>query len=306
MITRFLAFLPFALGACAHQSPSAPTAAAALSARPPASATWTTGIKIGRATGIAGLEESKTAGFDYVELGVATIARLSDEEFEKAAAEHAKIGLSTPVANGFIPKEIKVVGPAVDHAQQMAYFATALDRMARLGVKIIVFGSGPARQVPDGFPRDKAFDQLVDVAKRLAPEAQKRDITVAVEPLRQQESNIMNTAAEGLKWVEVVNHPHFQLMVDFYHLSVEKEDADILVTAKDHIVHFHFANPTGRVYPKLPDEYDYAKFFTNMRKMGYSGGISVEAGTKDFATEGPMAVAFLRAQIKRHEIVASP
>ena len=53
-----------------------------------------------------------------------------------------------------------------------------------LGLKIIVFGSGGARKVPEGFSQDEAYKQLVEFAKRIAPEAKKRGIVVAVEPLR--------------------------------------------------------------------------------------------------------------------------
>jgi hypothetical protein len=44
----------------------------------------------------------------------------------------------------------------------MAYVAKAFDRVARLGVRIVVFGSGGARRVPEGYPRDDAVRQMVD------------------------------------------------------------------------------------------------------------------------------------------------
>ena len=255
----------------------------------------TADVKIGRCTGVDGLEETKAAGFDYAELGVATIARLSDEQLEAALAKHRAVGLPTPVAHGFLPADVRVTGPEADPDRQLQYVRNAFSRMARFGVKIIVFGSPAARSVPDGFPREQAWKQLVEFGKRIAPEAQSHGIVVSVEPLRKQESNIINTAAEGLKLVQEVAHPNFELMVDFYHLAIEKEDPDILLVARDHIRHFHFANPNDRVFPLDPGEYDYARFFENIRKMGFRGGLSVEAKPKNgFAADGPRTVAFLR------------
>src|SRR5262245_52101680 len=130
--------------ACAHSAPPAPPAAppappaALAAATPPASARWTTSMKVGRCVGLNKIDETKAAGYDYIELAVQPIAKLSDEEFAKALAEHDKAGIATPVANGFLPPDLKVTGPAVDPAQQMAYVTKAFDRMARLGVKIIV------------------------------------------------------------------------------------------------------------------------------------------------------------------------
>jgi D-psicose/D-tagatose/L-ribulose 3-epimerase len=188
-----------------------------------------------------------------------------------------------------------VVGPEIDKKKEMEYVGKAFDRAQKLGLKTIVFGSGESRKMPDGFSKDEAFKQLVDFAKRIAPEAKKRGIVVAVEPLQTGETNTINTAAEGLKWVKAVGHPNFQLMVDFYHLSLEKEDPAILVTAKNNLKHIHIANPNKRLFPQSADEFDYSAFFANLRKINYQGGISVEGRANDFDTEGPKALAFLRA-----------
>ena len=146
-----------------------------------------------------------------------------------------------------------------------AYVGQAFDRLAQLGVSLVVFGSGGARRVPDGFARDEAFAQLVDFSRRAARLARPRSITIAVEPLRRQETNIINSAAEGLELVEAVGDETFQLMVDFYHLASEHEGPDIIVRAREHLRHIHMANPNGRVFPLAWDEFDYEPFFANLR-----------------------------------------
>lgn len=258
------------------------------------------GMRIGYCGGIGDLEAAKAAGFDYVELPVREIAKLTDADFEKALETHRRIGLPTPVANNFLPADLKITGPPADPARQDAYLEKALGRMARLGVTIVVLGSGDARRVPDGTPMEAAFEQLVEFARRAAAVAQRHGQTIAVEPLRKQETNIIHTAAEGLRWVKAVAHPRFRLMVDFYHLASEGEDPDILLAAREHILHFHMANPKGRVFPLDAAEYDYARFLANIRKGGFRVGISVEAKpATTFAAEAPRAIAFLRAALAR-------
>ena len=158
----------------------------------------------------------------------------------------------------------------------------------------MVVGSGTARQYPEGFSKEEAFRQLIDFFKRLGPEARTRQIVIAIEPLRREESNIINSMAEGLQLVEAVNDPNVQLNLDFYHLESEKEDPAIILKAANHIAHVHMANPIGRVFPLKWEEYNYAPFFENLRKIGYDKEISVEAATKDFPNEAPRAIAFLR------------
>jgi D-psicose/D-tagatose/L-ribulose 3-epimerase len=252
-------------------------------------------VLIGYCVGLKGLESAKAAGFDYVELSVTEVAGLSDPDFAAAVAHVTDVGIPTPNANLFLPSSMHLTGPQpTDPAIEMAYVTKAFARLHQLGVTIVCFGSGGARRVPDGFAKEQAFQQLVEFGKRIAPEARANGITVVIEPLRHEESNIINSAAEGLDLVNAVNDPNFQLLIDFYHLSSEKEDPAIILKAGPHIRHLHMANPTGRVFPLRWDEYDYSGFFANLRKIGYTGRMSIEASSKDMATEGPQTIRLLR------------
>ncbi len=255
---------------------------------PPAST-----VKVGYCIGLKGLEAAKAAGFDYVELSATEIAALSDDEFAAEAQRIKALGIPTPTANLFLPATLKVTGPDVHPDEQMAHVHKALSRLATLGTEIVVFGSGGARRVPDGFPKAQAFAQIVDFSRRAAREARANGITIAIEPLRQQETNIINSAAEGLDLVTAVGDPNFQLMIDFYHLASEHEDPAIVLKAREHIRHLHVANPHGRVFPQAWDEFDYGPFFANLRAIGYSNRISVEASTTDLAGQAPRAIALL-------------
>jgi D-psicose/D-tagatose/L-ribulose 3-epimerase len=258
-----------------------------------------TKVRVGYCTGLKNLEAAKAAGFEYVELSTTEIAALSDADFEAAAARIKAIGIATPAANLFLPGTLKVTGPQIDQEAQMAHVRKAFTRLARLGTEVVVFGSGGARRVPDGFSKEEAFKQLVDFGKRAAREARANGITIAVEPLRKQESNIINSAAEGLDLVNAINDPNFQLMIDFYHLASEQEDPAIVLRAKDHIRHLHVANPTGRVFPQKWEEFDYAPFFANLRAIGYDKRISVEASTTDLAAQSPAAIALLHKAFEK-------
>jgi len=250
-------------------------------------------VQVGYCTSLKNVEAAKAAGFDYIELAVSEIAALSDSEFEQAAAR-IRAGLPVPAMNLFLPATLKVTGPAIDRDQQMAYVQKAFSRLQRLGTTIVIFGSGPARTVPDGFPKEQAFQQLVEFGRRIAPEARARGITIAVEPQRPEETNIINSAAEGLALVTAIDDPNFQLMIDFYHFASVKEDPAIVARAGDHIRHLHTANPDGRVFPRTWDEYNYAPFFAALRQIAYDKRISVEASTKDLPADAPLAIALLR------------
>ena len=208
-----------------------------------------THVQVGYCTSVKNVAAAKAAGFDYIEVGTSEIAAMSDADFEAALTEARRVGLPVSAANLFLPATLKVVGSTIDADQELAYVRKAFDRLRQLGVQTVVFGSGGARRVPDGVPHDDAMGQLVAFGKRIAPEARARGITVAIEPLRREETNIVNSAAEGLALVEAIGNRNFQLMIDFYHLASEHESPSIVGRAADHLRHLHMANPDGRVFP---------------------------------------------------------
>jgi D-psicose/D-tagatose/L-ribulose 3-epimerase len=251
-------------------------------------------VRIGYCGPLKDIDAVKAAGFDYMEVRTSEVAALSDADYENAAAKFKQVGLPVLAANLFIPTNIKVTGPNIDKDRQMEYVRLALDRVSRLGVRLVVFGSGGARQVPEGFSKQEAFQQLVDFGKRIAPEARSRNITIAIEPLRRQESNIINNTTEALAWVNAVNDPNIQLMIDFYHFEVEKEDPSAILKVQDHLRHLHMANPNGRVMPMKWDEYNYDPFFAVLRQIHYDRLISLEVSNANLPVEGPQAIALLR------------
>ncbi len=251
-------------------------------------------VQVGDCTTLADLGRVRSGGFDYAELRTSEIAALTDRDFDDLRRRLAREHLRVPVTYLFIPPEIALTGPAVDDARTFAYVRKALARVARLGTRTVVFGSGRARSFPDGFPKGEAERQLVAFCRRLGVEARRRGITIAIEPQRPEESNLVNSVAEAIDLVDRVHHPNIQIVVDFYHLTEVHEDPAVILRAGRRVRHVHMANPRGRVFPLNADEYGYRGFFDALKAIGYAGTISVEASTSDFAADAPRSVAFLR------------
>ena len=96
---------------------------------------------------------------------------------------------------------------------------------------MIVFGSSAAKNVPEGFPYDRAWEQIVQAMRIAAPIAAQHGITIVIEPLNQKEANIVLTGAEGLKLGPRDRPASVQLQIDYYHMALENESPDILLEA---------------------------------------------------------------------------
>lgn len=238
---------------------------------------------------------AKKAGYDYFEWSVGDFLHPREDEqvFQDALAQARAVGLPCPASNVFIPSDLKITGPSVDQAALRAFVTTAFRRAELAGVERIVFGSGAARRVPDGFERRQAWQQLVEFCQMLGPIAQMHGVTVVIEPLNKSETNIINTVAEGAELVRATNHPNIRLLVDGYHWA---KDGDTLAGVLDNaslLAHAHIAIVDGRRPPRPGD--DCAPFFAALHQAGYNGRVSIEGNISDPAAELPAALAAMRA-----------
>jgi sugar phosphate isomerase/epimerase len=237
-------------------------------------------------------------GYDYIEPALSKTVALSPEALSAARRDVEASGIHVETMNWFLPGgEIKLTGPAVDREQVHAYLEKSLALAQSLGAKVIVFGSPGARTVPDGFPPERAWAQLVDFLRLAGEVIKTRDygMVIGIEALRKPETNIVNSVAEALRLAREVNDPRVRLNVDFYHLAFENEDPDVVLRAGPLIAHVQISDPVRRGFPRDDaGEPRYRRFFANLQRVGYGGRISVEAESRDLAGECGPALQFLK------------
>lgn len=235
-------------------------------------------------------ETARSAGFDFLECTVRSLVPESPE-FAPILAAYGASPLPVRAFNVFLPGDLKVTGPAVDWAAVESYVEEALHRVHTIGARTVVFGSGGARNVPDGFDRDEANAQLVRFLTKVGDTAQPLGITVVIEPLNRRESNVINDIASGATLATAVASPAVQVLADLYHMQMDGEPLDEVKTYAAQLRHIHVAD-SERLAPGT-GTYPYAGFFRLLHEIGYDGLISVECRWRDFAAEAPEAVRFL-------------
>lgn len=244
------------------------------------------------------IEQLAQWGFDYCEPQVIKVMPLSDAEFQRRIDLARAARIHVEAMNSLMPANLKVVGPEVDSSRVRDYVKKALARAEALGVKVVVFGSGDSRRVPEGFSRERAWLQLQEFLHMLGDEIIKNQygIVIGIEALRHEESNIVNTSSEAYNLAVQTHHPKVHIIVDFFHLASEGEDPAILPLLKDHIVHLHFADASrGRMFPRVDSRHPaYDSFFSAIREIGYQGRMSLEAYTNDFQVDAPAGLKAVR------------
>lgn len=220
----------------------------------------------------------KRVGFDYVELPLAQMMAMDDQTFRNGPlAAREKADLPCLACNNFFSAAYRLTGPQADLDSALAYAASAFKRAAALGARHVIFGSSGARNMPLNFTAPEAYAQLTTLLRRLGDLAAPHGITVEIEHLNIQESNLITRFSQGLALARRVNHPQVGVLVDYFHLRLAQESVQDVLDGAARLGHVHLARPLGRSLPLPGDGEDYDAFATALQQSGYDGGISLEA-----------------------------
>lgn len=237
-------------------------------------------------------------GFDYVDLPIAQIMDMDEGEFSRLVlAPLRDSGIPCVCVNNLFPASIRLTGPDADFEKALDYTRRAFSRAEKLGACKAVFGSSGARNVPLGFPHEKAEAQLAQILTLLSPIAHNAGITLVIEPLNKLESNILNGISESAAMCARVSKDEVKMLIDTYHMALCGEDADAVSLVKGSLAHVHLARPLGRGMPMPGDGEDYAGLFSALRAIGYDGDISIEAyAADDPEAQLKAALCYLKTQ----------
>ncbi|WP_246046473.1 sugar phosphate isomerase/epimerase family protein [Thermosporothrix hazakensis] len=238
---------------------------------------------------------------DYLEENVQHF--LMPERSQEAFAEQLRearrvLPFPIEVANVFFPGNFPLLATperSVDRERVERYVRTVLRRAEEAGIRVIVFGSGGARACPEGYERAEAIQQIADYLATWSDWGKEHGVRIALEPLRYQETNVINTVAEGGELVASIATSGAGLLVDTYHMASNREAPASIAVVAPYLAHVHVAELEERSAPGVHGE-DFRPYFSVLQQCGYDQRISIECHWKDMATEVGPALETIRAQ----------
>ena len=223
-------------------------------------------------------------GYDHYEASFSGIVQMEESEFMAFSRETEKSGIPGLCTNVMFPKNM-FLHQGIGDEQIKAYAARGMERMAALGGKVAVLGSGKFRDIPEGCDRALARKRFLEAVRICADEAWKHGITVTIEPLSQRETNFIHTLEDGANICRETGRENVCLLADFYHMYMNGDAFSNLETYGSLLKHLHIArlNP-DRGAPAAEDVEAFRPVAQLLRKIGYCGALSVEYKSQlDFA-----------------------
>ncbi len=168
-----------------------------------------------------------------------------------------------------------------------------------LNMPPVLVQDNPQRiSVPDRFPsvRERLDAMLLEQLPELGDQAQKRGVTLLLEPVNRSESDYLHQIGHAAALCSRIGHPSIGLTADFYHMHTEESDvSEALRSAGPYLKLVHLAEPVGRTEPGSGST-DFRPGFATLKEMDYNGFAELEcralSGPPDDTL--PATVQFLR------------
>ena len=183
------------------------------------------------------------------------------------------------------------------------YLKALIDQAAELGANVIgpVYSAvGRADAVE---PREYArqWKTVVKHLKEIAKYAQKKGVTICLEPLNRFETDFINTCDQGLKMIADVGSPALKLHLDTFHMNIEeKNQAKSIKKAGDQLAHFH-ACGSDRGTPGN-DHIAWPEIIKALKAIKYKGDVVIESFTTDVKVIARAAAIWRQIEPSNQEI----
>ena len=241
-------------------------------------------------------------GYDGVEVAPFTLAdsvtdltQAERQRLRQAAADH-QIEIA-----GIHWVLVKPEGLYINHPDQEVrkrtaeYFCELVHFCADLGGKRMVVGSPKQRNLLPGVIPARAREWAAETFRPALTQAAAREVIVCLEPLGPAETNFINTAAEAIEFVDQLDCPHFQVILDVKAMSSEaKPIPRIIKDSWPRFAHFHANDPNlkGPGFGAV----DFKPIAAALKEVGYRGFVSVEVFNFDDGAEAiaSKSLAYLR------------
>lgn len=125
-------------------------------------------------------------------------------------------------------------------------------------------------------PTADGIRQSAETLAEVAEIAARSNITLVLEVVNRYETNICNTAAQGVEMAKLVGAPNVKVHLDVYHMNIEESDiAQAIIETGEHIGYFHTGD-SHRGYMGS-GSIDLTSVFRALVRTGYKGPITFES-----------------------------
>jgi D-psicose/D-tagatose/L-ribulose 3-epimerase len=222
----------------------------------------------------------KKWGFESVEIPIEDPSHITPSHLN---AELKKAGLVCGSVCACMGPDRDLRGTPEAQETGKKYLKAIIDQAAELGGATVIGPVYSAVGRADAVePKEYArqWKTVVKHLKEIAKYAERKGVTIALEPLNRFETDFINTADQGLKMIADVGSPALRLHLDTFHMNIEeKNQAKSIKKAGGQLAHVH-ACGSDRGTPG-GDHIAWREIVKALKSIKYDGDVVIESFTTD-------------------------
>lgn len=225
------------------------------------------------------IDKVKNLGYDILEFQAQPLLDMTNEECcaIKKYADERGIKLSYSLG---LNAQYDVANPDKDvRAGGVEYLSNIVRKIAVMEGELFSGVTYAGWGVPDYFvdeaEKEALFCRSVESMKQVMKVAEKEGVTVCCEAVNRFESPLINTAAEAIKYADMVDSKNIGIHLDSYHMNIEENNiGDAIRLVGKRLRHFH----TGENNRNVPGRghIDWDEIFKALKDIDYKNDIVSE------------------------------
>ncbi|MGD0127217.1 MAG: sugar phosphate isomerase/epimerase family protein [Terriglobia bacterium] len=177
-----------------------------------------------------------------------------------------------------LPRECHLVSPQAEvRARGVLFLKTCVDRTAELGARLICGPMYAGLGVMTG--RQRTADEwnwAVEGLQAVGRHAEKREVTICLEPLNRFETYFLNTLEDAASLVRDIGAPNVKIHFDTFHSNIEeKHPAEALRSVANELGHVHISE-NDRGIPGS-GHFDWQGVLKVLKAIRYNGWMTIES-----------------------------
>lgn len=219
------------------------------------------------------LDLTREAGYDLIEFSYLDPAAVDVPKLAKRIAERdlgVAISIGLP-ADGDVSSADKTVA-----ANGVAILERTIALTRDLGGETLAGILQSAHGLQRELPAAEAWKRSVDALAGVAEGAKAAGVTLNLEIVNRFESNLLNTAAQGLDFIRDTGSDNIFLHLDTFHMNIEEADAAMAIRNAGAKIGYVHIGESHRGYLGT-GSIAFAPVFEALADIGYAGDLSFES-----------------------------
>ena len=228
------------------------------------------------------INKATALGFDVLELATAHLLDMSKIQLDNLKKASNEAGIELTYCIGFPRDKDMASEDSETRRCGIEYAKKTLEAIHYMGGKVfggINYSAWPGTLNEGIIDKRPHLERSIRSIKEVVKTAEDYCITYCVEVVNRFEQFLINTAAEGVSYVDEVGSPNIKLLLDTFHMNIEEDNIGAaIVTAGDKLGHLHIGECNRKTPGKGHMPWD--EIAKALKTINYQGRIVMEPFTK--------------------------